>query len=121
MKTAIIGGIAAGLSAASQIKRLAHDAVVVVLEKGGDVSYAACGMPYNLFYRDTPVEELYALSFDTIKSRGIDYRRHHEVVAIDPLRQEVSVLNHQAGREYREGGPKGRWDPRDPMGPKGRW
>jgi hypothetical protein len=31
-------------------------------------------MPYNLFYRDTPVEELYALSFDTITRRGIDYR-----------------------------------------------
>jgi NADPH-dependent 2,4-dienoyl-CoA reductase/sulfur reductase-like enzyme len=75
---------------------------VVVLEKGCDVSYAACGMPYNLFYRDTPVEDLYALSFDTITGRGIDCRLRHEVVAIDPLRQEVSVLERQTGREYRE-------------------
>jgi NADPH-dependent 2,4-dienoyl-CoA reductase/sulfur reductase-like enzyme len=93
----IIGGIAAGLSTASQIKRQATDAAVVVLEKGGDVSYAACGMPYNLFYRYTPVEDLYVLSFETITGRGIDFRQRHEVVAIDPLRQEVSILNHQPG------------------------
>ena len=102
MKTVIIGGIAAGLSAASQIKRQAPDATVVVLEKGGDVSYAACGMPYNLFYRDIPVEDLYALSFDTITGRGIDYRLHHEAIVIDPQRQEVSVLDLRTGREYRE-------------------
>ena len=47
MKTIIIGGIAGGLSAASQIKREDHIAQVIVLEKSGDVSYAACGMPYT--------------------------------------------------------------------------
>lgn len=62
MKTVIIGGIAGGLSAASQIKREDKSAQVIVLEKSGDVSYAACGMPYNLFYKDKPVEDLYALS-----------------------------------------------------------
>ena len=41
MKGVIIGGVAAGLSAASQIKRQAPDAQVIILEKGGDVSYAA--------------------------------------------------------------------------------
>ena len=49
MNVVIIGGIAAGHSTASQIKRQAADASVVVLEKGPDVSYAACGMPHNLF------------------------------------------------------------------------
>lgn len=44
MKVVIIGGITAGLSAASQIKREDHSAQVIVLEKSGDVSYAACGM-----------------------------------------------------------------------------
>ncbi|MDA8431179.1 MAG: FAD-dependent oxidoreductase, partial [Geobacteraceae bacterium] len=103
MKTVIIGGIAGGLSAASQIKREQHDAQVIVLEKSGDVSYAACGMPYNLFYPDKPVEDLYALSLDAIRvERGIDYRQQHEVVAIDPARKEVTVMDHQLSREYRE-------------------
>lgn len=103
MKTVIIGGIAGGLSAASQIKREDQGAEVIVLEKSGDVSYAACGMPYNLFYRDKPVEELYALDINTIRTeRGIDYRRHHEVVAIDPGRKEVTVVDREHNQEYRE-------------------
>jgi NADPH-dependent 2,4-dienoyl-CoA reductase/sulfur reductase-like enzyme len=103
MKTVIIGGVAGGLSAASQIKREDHCAQVIVLEKSGDVSYAACGMPYNLFYKDKPVEDLYALDLDTIRNeRGIDYRLHHEVVAIDPVRKKVTVVDHELSREYRE-------------------
>ncbi len=103
MKTVIIGGIAGGLSAASQIKREDHGAQVIVLEKSGDVSYAACGMPYNLFYKDKPVEELYALNLDTIrKERGIDYRLHHEAVVIDPADKVVTVIDREHSREYRE-------------------
>ena len=79
MKVVIVGGIAAGLSAASQIKRQAPGSQVVVFEKSGDISYAACGMPYNLFYRDTPVESLYALTYDTIvDGRKVDYRLRNE-------------------------------------------
>lgn len=103
MKTVIIGGVAGGLSAASQIKREDHDAQVIVLEKSGDVSYAACGMPYNLFYRDKPVEDLYALSLGAIRNeRGIDYRLHHEVTAIDPVRKVVTVVDLEQSREYLE-------------------
>ena len=103
MKAIIVGGVAAGLSAASQIKRQAPDSTVVVLEKSGDVSYAACGMPYNLFFRDSPVESLYAMSHDAIVSnRKIDYRLHNEVTAIDPVRQCVRALDRSAGREYEE-------------------
>lgn len=103
MKVVIIGGVAAGLSAASQIKREKHDAHVVVLEKSGDVSYAACGMPYNLFYKDKGVEDLYALSLDVIRNeRGIDYRLHHEVVSIDPDGKTVTVIDHEQAREYHE-------------------
>lgn len=103
MKVVIIGGIAAGLSAASQIRRQSPRSSVVILEKSGDVSYAACGMPYNLFYPDTPVENLYALSLETIQQeRGIDYRLNQEVILIDPLRQEVAVRDLADRREYRE-------------------
>ncbi|KAA0888320.1 FAD-dependent oxidoreductase [Oryzomonas rubra] len=103
MKTVIIGGIAGGLSAASQIKREDPGAQVIILEKSGDVSYAACGMPYNLFYKDKPVEELYALDLDTIrKERGIDYRQNHEVIRIDPVQKEVAVVDLINAREYRE-------------------
>lgn len=103
MKTVIIGGIAGGLSAASQIVREERGANVIVLEKSGDVSYAACGMPYNLFYRDKPVEDLYAMGIDEIRTkRGIDYRQQHEAVAIDPSRKVVTIVDRTLSIEYRE-------------------
>jgi NADPH-dependent 2,4-dienoyl-CoA reductase/sulfur reductase-like enzyme len=103
MKVVTVGGIAAGLSAASQVKRLAPKAHVVVLERGRDLSYAACGMPYNLFFRNSPVESLYALSHDTIvNGRHIDYRLRNEVKVIDAKRQAVHVIDHENGREYEE-------------------
>lgn len=103
MKIVIVGGVAAGLSAASQMTRLAPQAQVIVLEKGSDVSYAACSMPYNLATPGTPVEKLYALSLDTIqKERGIDYRLNHEVTQIDPVRQEVAVSDLVNRKDYRE-------------------
>lgn len=104
MKCVIIGGIAAGLSAASQIKRQSPEAEVVVLEKSGDVSYAACGMPYNLFFKDRPVERLYAIPLEAIRSeRGVDYRLHQEVTRIDAEGKKVEVTDLPSGRTYSEG------------------
>jgi CoA-dependent NAD(P)H sulfur oxidoreductase len=48
MRFLIIGGDAAGMSAASKAKRIRPDFKVTVLEQTGDVSYSACGMPYNI-------------------------------------------------------------------------
>ena len=44
-KTVIVGGDAAGMSAAAQIRRVAPSAEVVVFEKTNYASYASCGMP----------------------------------------------------------------------------
>ena len=44
----IIGGNAAGMSAASQVKRQKSDWDVMVFEKGPYISYAACGIPYHV-------------------------------------------------------------------------
>ena len=48
MKIVILGGNAAGMSAASRMKRKAPDTQVIVLEKTETVSYGACGMPYYI-------------------------------------------------------------------------
>ena len=42
----IIGGVAGGMSAATRLRRLSEDADIVVLERGGHVSFANCGLPY---------------------------------------------------------------------------
>ena len=46
MKIVIIGGVAAGLKAASKIRRNDPHAEITVIEKGRLISYGACGMPY---------------------------------------------------------------------------
>lgn len=46
MKVIIIGGVAAGMSAASKIKRISKETEVTVYEKGSFLSYGACGLPY---------------------------------------------------------------------------
>ena len=46
MKVVIIGGIAAGMSAAAKLKRMSPNDEVIVYEKGDIVSFGACGLPY---------------------------------------------------------------------------
>ena len=48
MKVVIIGGVAGGATAAARLRRLDESAEIVVLERGGYVSYANCGLPYYL-------------------------------------------------------------------------
>ena len=48
MKYVIIGGVAAGASAAARLRRLDEQAEIVLLEKGSEISYANCGLPYHV-------------------------------------------------------------------------
>ena len=58
MEFVIIGGDAAGMSAASRAKRHQPDMRVTVLEMTRDVSYSACGMPYNIADPDRNMDDL---------------------------------------------------------------
>lgn len=87
----VIGGDAAGLSAASKCKREAPEREVIVFEKGSWVSYAQCGMPYYVKGDVDELDDLLSLTPDAVADRGIDLRRNHEVVAIDPDARAVTV------------------------------
>lgn len=88
----IIGGDAAGMSAASKAKREAPDLDVIVFEQGEWVSYAACGMPYYVKGEVDELDELVAVEPDTFRDqRDVDLRTGHEVVGIDPTAQTVTV------------------------------
>ncbi len=54
----IVGGVAAGMSAATRARRLDEHASITVLEKGGYVSFANCGLPYYLCGRIVGREKL---------------------------------------------------------------
>ena len=48
LRVVVVGGVAGGASAAARVKRLNENADVVVFEKGSDVSFSNCGLPYYL-------------------------------------------------------------------------
>ncbi len=91
MRFVIIGGDAAGMSAASRCKRSAPDVEVVVLEQTSDVSYSACGMPYNLADPTRSMDELIVRRAEVfIEKQGIDLRLGHDVKAIHRENKVVS-------------------------------
>ena len=91
MKFVVIGGDAAGMSAASRAKRNNPDMDVLVLEKTEDVSYSACGMPYNIADRDRAVEDLVVREAQVFRDKqGINLLTSHEVMAIDRDKKVVT-------------------------------
>ncbi|MFB6194600.1 MAG: FAD-dependent oxidoreductase, partial [Haloplanus sp.] len=87
----VVGGDAAGLSAASKFRREQPDRDVVVFEKGQWVSYAHCGLPYFVEGSVDRLTDLLSLSPADIAERGIDLRRGHEVVSVSPSDRTVTV------------------------------
>ncbi len=90
----VVGGTAAGLSAASKAKRMQPGLEVNVFERSGFISYGACGLPYyigGLVQTETELvdftpEELY-------EKRGILAHTHHKVINISPANKTIDVLN----------------------------
>ncbi|HKU36686.1 MAG TPA: FAD-dependent oxidoreductase [Polyangiales bacterium] len=100
-KIVVIGGVAAGTSAASQAKRRMPDAEVILLERGPFVSYGACGIPYNLQDAAKPIEALVAIGADRFRvERHVDVRLRQEVVALDASRKRLLVRDLANSREY---------------------
>ncbi|MUV85203.1 pyridine nucleotide-disulfide oxidoreductase [Natronomonas sp. CBA1123] len=88
----VIGGDAAGMSAASKVKRDNPEMDVVVFEKGEWVSYAACGMPYYVKGAVDDIDDLVTVTPEAFREeRDVDLRTGHEVVGIDPEGQTVTV------------------------------
>jgi len=90
MRFVVIGGDAAGMSAASRAKRHQPDMDVIVLEKTGDVSYSACGMPYAIGDPQRQMDGLIVRAADVFrKKQGIDLLTNHTVQTIDPENRSV--------------------------------
>ncbi|CCQ33744.1 ferredoxin--NAD+ reductase protein [Halorhabdus tiamatea SARL4B] len=96
----VVGGDAAGMSAASKAKREAPDRDVVVLERSEWVSYGACGLPYYVKGEIDSLEDLVAIPADRFREeRDIDLRTGHEATAIDREDSAVTVGTDD-GEEY---------------------
>ena len=88
----IVGGDAAGMSAASKARREDPDLDIIVFEKGDWVSYGACGLPYYVKGEIDELEDLVSVTATEFRNeRNIDLRTHHEVVDIDTDAEAVTV------------------------------
>ena len=91
MNFVIIGGDAAGMSAASRAKRKQPEMNVIVLEQTEDVSYSACGMPYNIADAARKMDDLIVREADAFRHKqGIDLRTGYRAERIDPVNRTVA-------------------------------
>ncbi|NYH43135.1 NADPH-dependent 2,4-dienoyl-CoA reductase/sulfur reductase-like enzyme [Micromonospora jinlongensis] len=101
----VIGGDAAGMSAASQARRRRgrDDLEIVVFERGHFTSYSACGIPYWISGLVPGPEALIARDPQTFRTEyAMDVRMRHEVTTIDLERREVVARDLEGGGEVRE-------------------
>jgi NADPH-dependent 2,4-dienoyl-CoA reductase/sulfur reductase-like enzyme len=99
----VIGGDAAGMSAASKVRREQSGREITVFERSPHTSYSACGMPYYIAGLVDEADKLVARSPEKFREKfNIDVRIRHEVLAIDPAAQRVLVRDLSRGSETLE-------------------
>lgn len=99
-KLIVIGGTAAGLSAASKAKRMKPELEIQVFEKSGYISYGACGLPYFVGGMIAEPDDLVSLTVEQMTNkRGVPTFIHAEVTDIDRTKKTVTVKNLDSGEE----------------------
>ena len=92
MKLVVVGGVAGGMSAAARARRLNEDAEIIVLERGGEVSFANCGLPYFVGGEITDESALLVQTPQSLQaSLGLDVRVNTEAVALDAEAKRLTV------------------------------
>lgn len=92
MRLVVIGGIAAGLSAAARARRIDASLEIVVLERGESISSAFCGLPYYIEGRVSSLDDLQAYTPERFAAeRNVEVRTRAEVTRILHARREVHL------------------------------
>jgi NADPH-dependent 2,4-dienoyl-CoA reductase/sulfur reductase-like enzyme/rhodanese-related sulfurtransferase len=102
-KLVVVGGVAAGASAAAKARRCDEDAEIVMFEMGDDISYATCGLPYYLSGVIANRDSLLITTGEFFKKRfNVEVKTRHEVLGIDRKKQTVTVKNLATGERFEE-------------------
>ena len=97
-KIVIVGGVAGGASVAARARRLDEQAQITIYEKGPDVGFSNCSLPYYLSRTVASAQELVMMTPKRFKAQyNVDAVVNHEVVAIDAVARTVKVKNCQTG------------------------
>lgn len=102
-KVIIVGGVAGGASTAARLRRLDEQAEIIMLERGGYVSFANCGLPYYIGGVITDRSLLTVQGPEDFRdSFNIDVRLHQEATAVDTGRKTVTIHDSAENRTYTE-------------------
>lgn len=103
MKLIIVGGVAGGASAAARARRLSEEAEIVVIERGPDVSFANCGLPYHIGEVIPDRAKLLVTTAERLRERfNLDVRANSEVVSIDRVKKVVVIHDLKSDKSYEE-------------------
>ncbi|WP_217912663.1 FAD-dependent oxidoreductase [Miltoncostaea marina] len=102
-RLAVVGGNAAGMSAAAVARRRDPSLDVLVLERGVHASYSSCGIPYLVGGTVGGADRLIARSPEDLRRAGIDVRTGCEVTRIDLRGRTLTYRDGGARTERREG------------------
>jgi len=100
MKAIVLGGVAAGMSAASKFKRERPEAEVAVYERGSFLSYGACGLPYFIGGYNPDPAKLIARTREQFEATGIRTYLRHEGLRVDTANKKVEIQNHDTGEIF---------------------
>ncbi|TDM12507.1 CoA-disulfide reductase [Macrococcus lamae] len=101
MKIIVVGAVAGGATAASQIRRVLPDAEIIIYEKDRDMSFANCGLPYYLGEVVTERDRLLQATPESFRQKKqLTVKTKHEVTAVNIEEKSVSVFNHDTGESF---------------------
>lgn len=102
-KIIIIGGVAAGTSAAARLRRMNEDVAITLYEKYKYISYATCGLPYFVSGKIQNLNELLVNTIESFSIRfNVNVKNLHEVIRIIPEEKAVIVRNLKTGEEIKD-------------------
>ena len=93
MRCIVIGGNAAGMSAAAKLMRSEQDVQLTVYEQSDIVSYGACGLPYYIADYFSDINMVLSRSPEAFRKAGIDLRLHHTVKHVDATHRQITGTN----------------------------
>ena len=103
MKVLIIGGVAGGATTAARLRRQSEDVQIVMFERGNEISYANCGIPYFIGNIIKNREDLVVVSEEDFKKQfNTDVRTNCEVISIDRKNKKVKVKDLRNNNTYDE-------------------
>jgi NADPH-dependent 2,4-dienoyl-CoA reductase/sulfur reductase-like enzyme/rhodanese-related sulfurtransferase len=103
MKLLIVGGVAGGASAAARARRLSEDTHIILFERGPDVSFANCGLPYYLGGEIAERDKLLVVTPERLRTRlNLDVRVQTSIERIDRAAKKVHARALATNQEYEE-------------------